>query len=519
MKRFLIFLAVLMLIFSASASAAWYPRAEDYVTTGSVEAGDDLSVGDDVVLPGIAVDAAPVSYVNATYTSTMDGANNDIVLTANWASWGGTLGNSIDFTLVDPGEAAWPMVIDANTTTGAISITLTSDGSINTTATELIAAIEADDDASAIVAVALSGSDTGAGVVTALSKQDLSGGINGTAGTTGEIRYYLNDLYYLLSGSTYANALWKKWDGLATSDTALNLGAVGVTSTGTGTFADIVVSGTVDQVGDLSSLTTTEQGSVVGAINEVDADVGTNTGAIGTLASLTTTEQGSLQGAINEVDAHADTNAGAITTLQANDSMIGAIASGSIQFGAAADCDSVTIGGILFNYSATPTATLGEWGPYGASGSDTAAALVAGIIGDERNDGGAYFAATANTDTVSVYQLAVGVPATPAISKTGGSDTVTIEAFAGGVDPAYTDFVMFHHDVTALDVETAVLVNIPLPFAPSYYQAFITDSSGVSRPTVTDTFSVGTSPNRIILTDGGAVHVVATDIITIYAYE
>ena len=583
MKRFLIFLAVLMLIFSASASAAWYPRAEDYVTTGSVEAGDDLSVGDDVVLPGIAVDAAPVSYVNATYTSTMDGANNDIVLTANWASWGGTLGNSIDFTLVDPGEAAWPMEIDANTTTGAISITLTSDGSINTTATELIAAIEADDDASAIVAVALSGSDTGDGVVTALSKQDLSGGINGTAGTTGEIRYYLNDLYYLLSGSTYANALWKKWDGLATSDTALNLGAVGVTSTGTGTFADIVVSGSVDQVGDLSSLTTTEKGSVVGAINEVDADVGTNTGAIGTLtslttteqgslqgainevdadvgtntgaigtlaslttteqgslqgainevdadvgtntgaigtlASLTTTEQGSLQGAINEVDAHADTNAGAITTLQANDSMIGAIASGSIQFGAAADCDSVTIGGILFNYSATPTATLGEWGPYGASGSDTAAALVAGIIGDERNDGGAYFAATANTDTVSVYQLAVGVPATPAISKTGGSDTVTIENFAGGVDPAYTDFVMFHHDVTALDVETAVLVNIPLPFAPSYYQAFITDSSGVSRPTVTDTFSVGTSPNRIILTDGGAVHVVATDIITIYAYE
>lgn len=208
-----------------------------------------------------------------------------------------------------------------------------------------------------------------------------------------------------------------------------------------------------------------------------------------------------------------------IASLQGNDSMIGAIASGSIQFGAAADCTSVTIGGIVYTYNATPTATLGEWGPYGANADATAAALVVGILGDTRNAGGPYFAVTANTDTVTVYQLAVGVPATPAISKTGGTDTVTIENFAGGVDPAYTDFVMFHHDVTALDVETAVLVNVPLPFAPSYYQAFITDSTGVSRPTVTDTFSVGTSPNRIILTDGGAVHVVATDIITIYAYE
>jgi len=208
-----------------------------------------------------------------------------------------------------------------------------------------------------------------------------------------------------------------------------------------------------------------------------------------------------------------------IASLQGNDSMIGAIASGSIQFGAAADCTSVTIGGIVYTYNATPTATLGEWGPYGANADATAAALVVGILGDTRNAGGPYFAATANTDTVTVYQLAVGIPATPAISKTGGTDTVTIENFAGGVDPAYTDFVMFHHDVTALDVETAVLVNIPLPFAPSFYQAFITDSAGVSRPTVTDTFGVGTSPNRIVLTAGGATHVVATDIITIYAYE
>lgn len=56
-------------------------------------------------------------------------------------------------------------------------------------------------------------------------------------------------------------------------------------------------------IGTLSSLTTTEQGSLVGAVNEVDANADTNASAIGTLGSLTTTEQGSLVGAVNEVDA------------------------------------------------------------------------------------------------------------------------------------------------------------------------------------------------------------------------
>ncbi len=46
-------------------------------------------------------------------------------------------------------------------------------------------------------------------------------------------------------------------------------------------------------------------------------DIGTNDDDIGTLASLTTTEKGSLVGAINEVDANADANAADIVTEQA----------------------------------------------------------------------------------------------------------------------------------------------------------------------------------------------------------
>jgi hypothetical protein len=53
------------------------------------------------------------------------------------------------------------------------------------------------------------------------------------------------------------------------------------------------------KMGSLASLTTTEKGSMQGAVNELD-------GEIGDLSTLTTTEKGTIVGAINEVDANAD---------------------------------------------------------------------------------------------------------------------------------------------------------------------------------------------------------------------
>jgi len=61
-------------------------------------------------------------------------------------------------------------------------------------------------------------------------------------------------------------------------------------------------------VGKIADLTTTEKGSVVGAVNELDAEVGT-------LADLMTTEKTNLVGAINEVDA----NVGAVEDLETED--------------------------------------------------------------------------------------------------------------------------------------------------------------------------------------------------------
>lgn len=69
-------------------------------------------------------------------------------------------------------------------------------------------------------------------------------------------------------------------------------------------------------IGTLSNLTTTEKTNLVGAINEIDGDVGdlsttvenhttaiaSNTTNIGTMANLNTTDKSSLVGAVNEVN-------------------------------------------------------------------------------------------------------------------------------------------------------------------------------------------------------------------------
>ena len=64
-----------------------------------------------------------------------------------------------------------------------------------------------------------------------------------------------------------------------------------------------------NKIGDLNSLTTTEKGNLVGAVNEVNNKANANEKNIGDLTKLTTTEKGNLVGAVNEVNKKADKNA------------------------------------------------------------------------------------------------------------------------------------------------------------------------------------------------------------------
>ena len=73
----------------------------------------------------------------------------------------------------------------------------------------------------------------------------------------------------------------------------------------------------IRKIGDLSTLTTDEKTTIVGAINEVDAHADANKAEIGNLSALTTDEKATLVGAINEVDAHTNTAQQAADVAQA----------------------------------------------------------------------------------------------------------------------------------------------------------------------------------------------------------
>ena len=61
------------------------------------------------------------------------------------------------------------------------------------------------------------------------------------------------------------------------------------------------------KIGDMTTLTTDEKTTLVGAINEVDEHADANKAEIGDRSELTTDEKTTLVGAINEVDSHANT--------------------------------------------------------------------------------------------------------------------------------------------------------------------------------------------------------------------
>jgi hypothetical protein len=196
----------------------------------------------------------------------------------------------------------------------------------------------------------------------------------------------------------------------------------------------------------------------------------------------------------------------------------GVQAIGSVRFTGVGDCDAVQVGAVLYTRDATPVVADGEW-TEGVSAATSATNLAAGINGDTRNSGASYYVATVNTDTVHIYAKTVG--GNVAIALTGGAPTEPSvrENLVEGVLKVHKDSVMVQHTVTANDVQTAVLVNIPLPFVPAYYIVQIRNATGGIRYDVTDQFTIGATPNRLVLTDNGATHVIAGDIITVFAQE
>lgn len=192
----------------------------------------------------------------------------------------------------------------------------------------------------------------------------------------------------------------------------------------------------------------------------------------------------------------------------------GQMAVGTIRFGGVADCTSITIGETTYARGSIDT-PAGVW-PEGASPEAGATNLAAAINGKTASP----YAATANTDTVHVYAKTVGTALNDTISKSGGSHPGTFENTVGGLAAAAKKWCMRAHTVTAGDVETLVLVNIPMPFTPTMFTVQIRSSTGTIRDgLVTDLFTIASAPDRIVATDTGAVHLVTGDIVTITAHE
>jgi hypothetical protein len=192
----------------------------------------------------------------------------------------------------------------------------------------------------------------------------------------------------------------------------------------------------------------------------------------------------------------------------------GAIAVGSLKFGGTGDCTSVSVGAEEYAYDATPVVADGEWA-YGASASESATNLAAAINGKTASP----YTAIADGNTVYIFAEAVGTAGNVTVSRSGGTEPATLENLVGGLAAATKQSCVVAHTVTANEVDTAVLVHIPLPFTPTRFIAQIRSATGLVKGDVTDLFTIGATPDRIVLTDDGATHVVATDVITVQAWE
>lgn len=151
-------------------SSVYTPTKADISHAAAREVREGLAVA---VHDGLAAEP-DVTAAAAALTTSLTGADNDLVFTAKAVGVGG---NKISVTYVDPeAETATESVSVAGP---SIVVTLRSVSTVLSTAAQVAAAIEADTAANALVSVANAAANNGTGVVTAMAKSFLTGGVDG----------------------------------------------------------------------------------------------------------------------------------------------------------------------------------------------------------------------------------------------------------------------------------------------------------------------------------------------------
>lgn len=142
---------------------------------------------------------APIAPVAATGTAF---ETNTLTYTAKVA---GTAGNLITVNLIDPKKDTEAEAVSVNGST--INVTLAyADDAITSDLDAVKAAIDGNTAAEALITVAVGG--TGSTLVTA-DETTLKGGVDGTVGKAGELRYNDTTLFVSIGASTTAESNWK----------------------------------------------------------------------------------------------------------------------------------------------------------------------------------------------------------------------------------------------------------------------------------------------------------------------
>jgi hypothetical protein len=111
----------------------------------------------------------------ATLSTNLAGDDNDLVFTAK-EPLSGAAGNDITIAYVDPSANDAELEIVVTGTDIVVNLATGVAGAITSTAADILAAIEADEDADALVGVANKAANDGSGVVIALAETPLAGG-------------------------------------------------------------------------------------------------------------------------------------------------------------------------------------------------------------------------------------------------------------------------------------------------------------------------------------------------------
>jgi len=156
-----------------------------------------------------APDADPGTAAALTLSTTA--ADTGVVYTATAA---GTAGNKIRVSYVDPAAASQALAVNVSGKDITVSLATDIDGAIISTAEDVVAAVNADAAASALVIAALADGETGLGVLSAVGFTKLTGGMDeafplnqpalvtnvdtaiGKAGTTGTLKDTLTTIGY-----------------------------------------------------------------------------------------------------------------------------------------------------------------------------------------------------------------------------------------------------------------------------------------------------------------------------------